>query len=219
MKPLRTLILIFLVFMMLASAGCTRAYSFDFTKEKDFYREDGIWSFHDNLCELSNNGLFMFNSWVAAPHIYTGDLKATVRFKLEANSSNYVPQFSVLFSSDGSWYSSWGYAGIRFDNVGHPAASYTIFQGNIFDGPFTIMTNVSPIPGMIINGLNSLTIEVTGGSFAFWLNGNLVAANIIASYYKADSYCLSIHSIQDISKRLLYFTDVRIEYDGARTLR
>lgn len=218
MRVVRPVVFLILIAMMLSTAGCSKIYIFDFTEESDIYRKDGAWSADGVLLYLSSEGLFMPNGCITAPHIYKGDLKATVSFLLDTDENNPVWEFNIVFSSDGSWYSSEGYVDIHFCNVGTPGAYYTIGQGNIFDGPFSIVSHVSPIPGMIINGLNRLVIDIKGAALSFWLNDNLVMADVIPAYYEADTYCLSIRSYQEASSRRLYYTSVKIEYEGTRIL-
>lgn len=70
-------------FMMPSTTGYSKICTFDFTEEGDINRKDGTWLVNGVLLYLSSENLFMPNGYITAPHIYEGDLKATVSFLLD----------------------------------------------------------------------------------------------------------------------------------------
>lgn len=217
MKYGKLMMIFLIVSLMLTTAGCSKTYFFNFTKEEDLIRADGTWSSLDDNFVLSSEGLFMANNWVAVPHVYTGDLTATVRFDLDTGQINTVSFIKVYLSAMNGFSDSEGYAGISFSKVGTDTASYAIFHGNSSQGSISYLDWQTPIPGIDTVGLNTLVIEQRGGLLTFWLNDAFIVA-FNPSRYNVDQYCLVVESIQDSEKSCLYYRDVKIEYEGTREL-
>jgi len=206
-----------IVSLMLTAAGCSKTYFFDFTEEEDLIREDGTWSSVCNLFVLSSEGLFMAPDWVSAPHVYSGDLTATVRFDLNTDHDNFVSYFEIYLSTTNVFLNSEGFAGISFSNVGIDTSTFIIFHGNKDQGGTAYQGPQTPIPALNTVGLNTLVIEQKSGVFTFWLNGAFLAT-FNPSRYDTDLYCLTIGSSQDSQNDCLFFRDVKIEYKGTREL-
>jgi len=213
----KLMMIVLIVSLMLTAAGCSKTYFFDFTEEVDLVRDDGTWSSFGNPVVLSDNGLFMAANWIAVPHVYSGNLTATVRFDLDTDQDNYVPYFEVYLSAKNGFSNSQGYAGISFYNVGQDTAFYNIYHSNSSEGTTNYLESQTPIPGIDTVGLNTLVIEQRGGILTFWLNDAFIVA-FNPSRYNVDLYCLNIQSTQDSQKSCLFYRDVKIEYEGTREL-
>jgi hypothetical protein len=217
MKNLRMLAVVAVLVFLALSAGCDKSYFFNFKTETDLIREDGTWVTYDTNYELSSDGLFMENCWAAVPHVYTGNLTAIVSFSLNATASSDIYMEAYLSETAG-FMGSAGCAGIRFIDLGSPTANYVIWNYNDSDGYNQIYSNISPIPGIVNDGINELRIIKVGDALTFKLNGVTIVSNVVPPLYESDLSGLTVMSQQDASRKDMYYRSVKIIYSGEQTL-
>lgn len=218
MKIWALLAVIFLAFSLTSTTQSSNSYFFDFTKEADLLRDDGNWSTFNKSYTQTSSGFLLHNCWASVPHIYKGDLVATVKFELNVSAAN-LASMDIYLSASAGYEISDGYAGIKLIDLGGPNQRYSIFNGHKPDAYAVIVGNISPIPKVITNGMNELKIVKKGTAFEFWLNGSAITSGIVPPLYNSDQYCLAIWSGQDLAKKAIVYKSVLIEYDGIQTLR
>lgn len=217
MKAGKLMLILVVTSMLLLTAGCTKTYYFNFTKEDDLARNDGTWSSYDDSYKHTVEGLFPYAAWVAVPHVYSGDLTATIKFELNTNSANSVPKVEFYLSAKNGWFESDGYAGIAIDDIGLASTNFDVYHANYSQGGLYYLQDQSPVPGLDPVGINTLVIEQKSGALSFWLNDEFLAA-FNPTRYNVDLYCLNIYGMQDENKSCMFIKDVKIEYSGTREL-
>lgn len=221
MKTLRCISAIALIIALALLIGCSKSYFFNFTTESDLERYDGTFytfSNPDGTIFFFEDGLFVQNSWVGVPHLYSGNFTVTIMFELDATQAD-PGQVAFHFSTQhGLWGADWT-GGIDLNGLGGtPYGYYYVYYDPDYSGNVYVETSMPIVAPVHLDGLNEMEIVKQGLHLDFILNGFTIGSglNIIGS--STDFFCPHFYACQNPGMTTVYFESIRVDYEADRLL-
>ena len=209
--PYRIATLAAVLIMLLLLTGCTKKYTFNFKTERDAVNSEGAW-FEDDQIEYTSLGAYLDDDALVSPFRFGGDFTAEIDFYLNTSDEHYLQWLEFYLIDSDNWdYDAWIGAGM---NLSSPTAgSYWVGQRNSAPG------GSGPLPGLIADGHNKMTISKTGDSVSVTLGSHAFPSFLILPENVSGYYNLMLEGYDDGNTlgKGLYIEKVVVTYqDGNR---
>lgn len=216
MKHLRILIAIIAVILVLATSGCSKTWSTNFTLVSDIDDWNKVDFADPRICALEPEGLRIVGYWVEAPYEFRGDFTVSYNFVLDTNVDRKI-SYIRMNVDDGNNSARANMVEVYLRNVGDPATeiAQVLMRGS------GVQTEILSFPlELNRDGDNVLKIIKRGNSFKIRLNTTEVVSFEIDDYaspYAINYFIPGIYSHTDTGG-LLHFNSISVTYDGTMAI-
>lgn len=178
MKSIRLYLILAIVLLTMAAAGCGKMYMYDFSEEGSFIKGNDEWFnyiFPEGVAEFTPDGVYLDGSCVSSPFEFSGDMTYTVKFLLNVDVDHTCDILICLTDAIGIDHDN----GLHFNftAVGNPSGeNCRISDLNMPLAEVKIhMDEPGAIPGLVRDGENIFRMVKRGSHVRATINGTFLA--------------------------------------------